>query len=722
MSTERPKQAETGLVVAGGGQFAPPGPSPLGDLLRGQLAAPPGQTFDLAGAVTATHVPVSRPLLPLFEAISNSIYALGEGGSGGAIRVKVLRDPRQTEFAFEGRTGQAGTIIGFTVTDDGVGFDERHIRSFQTLYSPLKKLSGGKGIGRYTWFKAFSVVEITSHYVSPTGIKARRWKYMDGDAELRAWEDVPATRSTAGSEVTLRGMRAEYEARCPKGVDTIAYRIVDHFLVLHVLQALPKIFVEGDGDEGVFEANSIYQDVIVRSERIQCRVLDTHDFTVHLLMLRHHAELPGAIAYCAGGRAVDEHDPDTVIADVPKSFAGPDGRLLSFRAYVSGKLLEDHHDSFRSVFYFDKGARGQRVLYPDRPSWVNIQEALQPACETFIKNEIAAARVGRDEKVERHLENAPWYRSVLAARPEVKGKIPVTSGEQAIEMALYKATLDWRVEVFERGAQLLDELKSEGADFDALREKLWTHQETLKTEALGDLTRYIHHRRAVLQFLENYLSHIGGTKAHVQEKVVHDLFFRRGTDSTTTGYFSHNLWVLDDQLTFHHYAASDLALSAHRGHKRKSRKEPDVAVYSRAIFTERDDEQALCTSVVIIEFKKPGRHAFGTDDDPVQQVRNYADLIHTGTAKTDDGKTIEVGEGTRYFGYVIADPSRDLNEIVKHYGMRQLPNGSGWAHSFSGDDSEIYVEMLTYTQALVMAKRRNAAFFHLLGVRGKLTP
>jgi hypothetical protein len=281
-------------------------------------------------------------------------------------------------------------------------------------------------------------------------------------------------------------------------------------------------------------------------------------------------------------------------------------------------------------------------------------------------------------------------------------------------MHLYRESIEWRSDVHKKGARLLEELKSEGPDFVEMREKVWDHQKSLSAGTLDDLARYIGHRRAVLDWLDKCLKLTN--KKHVYEGIVHDVFFRRGFDSRSTHYFGHNLWILDEQLTFHQYAISDKPISSHEVLDSDSGKEPDIVTYSQATFTEQLEDESVCRSVVIVEFKRPGRVTYGRDDDPIAQVRRYADLIAKGTVKREDGTAIEVDAGTKFFGYVIADPADKLTDLVNHYEMRPLANGHGWYRQFDASPHP-YIEMLTYQQALTLAKRRNGVFFHLLGIR-----
>ena len=50
-----------------------------------------------------------------------------------------------------------------------------------------------------------------------------------------------------------------------------------------------------------------------------------------------------------------------------------------------------------------------------------------------------------------------------------------------------------------------------------------------------------------------------------REAAIHNLMFPMGEDlDTSTAFLSHNLWLLDERLTFASYIASDLPLNQHR--------------------------------------------------------------------------------------------------------------------------------------------------------------
>jgi hypothetical protein len=92
--------------------------------------------IDLASQVRQTPLPKSQSLLPLFEAVMNSMQAINdkraqEPGFRGSIRIHIER-----ESSMFGDDGPTAGIENIAITDDGVGFDDPNWESFNTAFSP----------------------------------------------------------------------------------------------------------------------------------------------------------------------------------------------------------------------------------------------------------------------------------------------------------------------------------------------------------------------------------------------------------------------------------------------------------------------------------------------------------------------------------------------------------------------------------------------------------
>lgn len=92
----------------------------------------------LSGQIGQTKLPKWKPLLPVFEAVMNSFQAIQETGRPGSITVNIVAAPSlQLDIV--------DRIERIVIRDNGIGFTDENIDSFNTAYSEYKFTRGGKG-------------------------------------------------------------------------------------------------------------------------------------------------------------------------------------------------------------------------------------------------------------------------------------------------------------------------------------------------------------------------------------------------------------------------------------------------------------------------------------------------------------------------------------------------------------------------------------------------
>ncbi|WP_187435386.1 sensor histidine kinase [Bradyrhizobium cytisi] len=184
----------------------------------------------------------TQGLQPLFEAVSNSIYAiedlLGANVAKGkiSIRVKSLSDSDKIEIV---------------VTDTGIGLDAKRYEAFCEIDTDFKRAKGGKGVGRLFWLDAFSSILVESVYDSPSGRLRRVFSFvLEHDDQVKpSREDEPAPGASTGTTITFRGLRTkEYADTFPKRADTFLRYFSAHFIADFLLGSGPTIIVDLDGD------------------------------------------------------------------------------------------------------------------------------------------------------------------------------------------------------------------------------------------------------------------------------------------------------------------------------------------------------------------------------------------------------------------------------------------------------------------------------------------
>ena len=150
--------------------------------------------IDIKGKINEKKIAYSNTLLPLYEAIVNSIQAIEEDSatSPGIIEIDIVRSG-QKNLEFEG-SEHLPEITDFVIKDNGIGFHTDNFESFNYAHSTYKK--GGKGIGRFTWLRAFQKAEIESRFKEKGQWNLRKFNFepTKKGIEKHSFEQVNTTQ------------------------------------------------------------------------------------------------------------------------------------------------------------------------------------------------------------------------------------------------------------------------------------------------------------------------------------------------------------------------------------------------------------------------------------------------------------------------------------------------------------------------------------------------
>jgi hypothetical protein len=197
---------------------------------------------DVAGRVRNVQLPASKPLLPLFEAITNSIHAIEDAQvHDGRIEVEVFRVP---QIAFADADKAQAEIDSFLVKDNGIGFDDQNFEAFSTSDTAYKASRGGKGIGRFMWLAAFDRAEIESVFCSNGKTRRRQLTFSPEGTGIGDAVCLDAPNGERSTTVRLVGFKKKYQTQCPKRLSTIATFIVEEFLESFISPTPPVIVLQ----------------------------------------------------------------------------------------------------------------------------------------------------------------------------------------------------------------------------------------------------------------------------------------------------------------------------------------------------------------------------------------------------------------------------------------------------------------------------------------------
>ena len=234
-----------------------------------------------------------------------------------------------------------------------------------------------------------------------------------------------------------------------------------------------------------------------------------------------------------------------------------------------------------------------------------------------------------------------------------------------------------------------------------------TYKETVdKLEAFqkDQLAGYMIFRKMIIELLDKKLQ-LNEEGKYPNEDIIHDIIIPRKRTTDELRYEDHNLWLIDERLTFHELASSDIPLSDTTTSKSTDR--PDVVVFS-----EMDDDR-IAKAVSIIELKKPQRQSFN-DNRPTEKVLDYVRLIREEKVKLPNGRPLEVNETTRFYCYVVCDITDKIKRFAEDGNFATLKGERGYY--LYNQKLNTHIEIIAFDKIIIDVKQRHKAFFEKLGV------
>ena len=254
---------------------------------------------------------VKNAIFPLFEAVMNSIHAIEErfgpdGLAQGNIEITLHGD-------------EQGEYTGFTVKDNGVGFNVDNLTSLRRFDSRKKAKLGGKGVGRLLWLKVSEEAAIRSTFFGPTEqVMTSTFRFTVADP-IMDYAEVPSVHKEIGTSVTINPFRSAFATRLPKKADTFANRLIAHFVSYFTNISHPQITIVDTTDPGSspIDLFDIFSEKVERDSDFTFAVDGVDEpFTIHCFLLpksiSDDERSVNALYFGANGRAVTRHELEVV--------------------------------------------------------------------------------------------------------------------------------------------------------------------------------------------------------------------------------------------------------------------------------------------------------------------------------------------------------------------------------------------------------------------------
>lgn len=512
-------------------------------------------------------------LQPMVEAISNSLEAGAKN-----VKVKLYIDKTKTLFGTE-----VNKIFAYDVEDDGEGFTKRNIDSFLTYMSEYKINLGCKGVGRITWLKVFSSVNIESY------ANRKRISFIfDENFSENSLKIQDSNCIKTGTIVKFSGVRKQFfeegkiDLRVDGDLNLIRHYIEEHLLIkLSLLKSQSINFnIVLSGDNGEY-AKPICNDSLKALSVQKFIVTDCNNrdvvFFIYYSFFNSVGKQKKSAYYCANGRTV------TPISD-KVSFTNLPGNKSSI-LLVTSDFFDEHVNDERNEF--DIPQSGNRL--DCNLTWEQINFNLQCEIDNILIKEFPNLEKDNDRNVSELIEEFPYLAKYIREdTSKIKNKEKILNSSK-------KKYEQEKERISKRFKELLDKNELDSDAFDS-------SIEDITDMSARELAEYIVYRQQIILAL-----HRLNVSKEKSEKKIHNLFMKMKTESfkDTHETYDHNLWLFDDKFMTYIYAASDVAIEKYKKaldevNVYNSKYRPDLAVFFSGTDTDNGRD------AIVIEFKACG--------------------------------------------------------------------------------------------------------------------
>lgn len=672
--------------------------------------------IDLRNQVRQTILPKWKPLLPLFEAVMNSFQAVKDAGHNGSSRGNISIDvEREKPLIPE----ENPAVIGFRVIDDGVGLTDENFDSFNTAFSPYKMRTGGKGLGRFTWLKAFERAQITSTFKDPgNGGLLRRTFTFDENYDLdERGLPQPVGSGEAGTTIRLVNFYENYKSECPRTTEVLIEKIIEHFLLVFLEPNCPNLILIDQGQ--TYRINEIFdKDYKADASTHTFKVSDV-PFTLHGFRLPTSRTTKHKLVYAADQRAVISDNLEDYLPNLTSRLIDEDGESFFYLAVVQSTYLSEHVTLGRTDFDFspveDADLDTVDLFAQTAIRRADIRNSALPFIQEDLSNIIETINTTKLERIKAYIQtDAPQYRILLKYSSEFIDKLPPQPSRTEMETALHRELYNREVKMKQEGSRIIKEAEKVD-NYDDYQKRFSSFMEQYNELGASALAQYVAHRKIILEFLSRAISIPDGERKYPLERVVHQLVFPMRHTSEDTPYTQQNLWMIDERLTFHSFLTSDNPLNTIEMLETASEKRGDIVIFDeKIIFGDvRPDEHPI-NSITTIEFKRPGRNDYNDKDNPIRQAFRLIDDIRNGKFKMN-GRPISVAnDKIPATAYCICDITETLKVILKDFDAQPTPDNQGY-YGFNKTYG-VYFEVIDYNKMLRDATKRNRIFFDKLNL------
>lgn len=662
-------------------------------------------SIDLPGRVKNFELPRTKPLMPLFETIVNSIYAIEERQQNdeklkGYINIQIVREP-QMRVQAEGIDSSINDIIGFEVTDNGIGFDDNNMKSFLQSDSTYRAEKGGKGVGRFAWLKAFKMADIESSFVDAGEWVRRKFCFTLEETEINDSLVDIEPQDDNKTIVALKDCLLPYKKNIPKKGDIIATKIMQHCFIYLMSAKCPIIKVVDENQ--TYNINEMFEERIKKeSEKVEFKIGDEIFSLLHTQI--EDASFGASKLYLyANDRMVQEVNLEKEIVDLDKNLFSSKGYY--YAGILSGEFLDENVGTNRTSFDI--------VNTAEDSSEISMEEIISNVAENvqlYLSDYLSEVKGKKEERVRSYIKNeAPQYGHLLKYMPEEVAAIKPYLPDLKLDDELYKIKRRFDNQLKKENQDIIKTLEVGATSLDSYKDKFQKQFAKISEANKASLAEYVAHRKVILELLKKGVQSDDFGK-YSKEAYIHNLIYPMRRTADEIEYQAHNLWLIDERLAYCDYVSSDIPFDNNPKEDRT-----DVMILDKPVaVSDEPNTGREYETIVILELKKPMRNDYTQAENPIIQMLGYVDKISSNEMKDKNGRLIKTGTNTQFYLYAVCDITSKLKKIAEDFDFIETPDKRGMYKYH--DKKRAYIEILSYDKIIDDAAKRNRILFDKLGI------
>ncbi len=607
--------------------------------------------------------------IPVYEAIANSLEANSKN---------IL-----IEFIPEENLLDCNYIKSIVVKDDGDGFNDENLNSFNEYLSDFKAKLGCKGVGRFTWLKIFDSIAINS-FTNGKHIFINFNKNYDDkkDVIIKEYNNLNNKNCT---EIIFSNVISQKYKQLEININDFKRKLLKHFLIR---------FYELKQKNIDFCISIKLNDEMVTIQNADIEEFSTESFQVHddlnnvsysFDIKYNFFEKDDAENECllyGNGRVIEHFDMKNIFLALPGE--------TKITILVYSKYFDERINDERTAFTFSKSENNPTI--PNPIPFNKISKVLIDKIEQILVEKFPSLEELNDLIVEQCIDEKPYLAKYIKQNKSIikNKKDLLKKSEQLFEKEKEEVKIGF-----------LNLLKEKNVNEDLLLEQF----NSLNDLSNRELAQYFLYRQTIIDGLKK----LNDDNEKI-EKYLHSLFLKLGcysknTDELKTKY-NNCIWLLDDKFMSYTNMYSDIKIkkimkdimSDNDGIE--DNVEPDLTIF----YSNKD--------VIVVEFKAIGTSA-NNKLNAIPEINRNLKIV----AENFD-------EINCIYGYIITK----FDEKFKHHissqnGIRTLySNGSDPIYYYynenvkdiNGVSKPSHVYILSTETLYIDADARNKMFIDII--------